>query len=515
VTLLPIVDNIQWDMNDKHAHQSFKENSLQRTFECSGCLHLNCKNYETLYFMLPIMMTTARLFCQRATIGSRFGASVHQRVPQLYCATLTTRPHHPYHSSLRITASAQSHETDASNWGKALTKSLVVGCALLGMGLLANTQPALAESRQQVSQVWGPSDASSMYRSTFLENKETLPNPRDVSAEELQTIQLFSSNTSSVVNITNIVNARRPYSTNIFEIPLGQGSGFIWDSDGHIVTNYHVVRGSASLRVTLIDQRTFPAKVIGADPSRDVAVLKLEAPPDVIQQLRPVELGDKDPLFVGLKVFAIGNPFGLDHSLSSGIISGLNRELAEEGGVRIKNAIQSDCSINPGNSGGPLLNSKGHVIAINTAIVDPTGKGGFNGIGFAVPISDAKGIVDQILKYGRVIRPAIGVTLAPAYTLRQLGFEDGVLVLDVPEGSPAYSAGLVGISKDSYGRLTLGDIIVAVEGKPVKNQSDLLDILDTLRVGQKIQIDTLRGGNEKKTFHVTLKERMNAVRQSS
>lgn len=328
----------------------------------------------------------------------------------------------------------------------------------------------------------------------------------DLQAEEIATIELFSENTSSVVNITNIVNARKPYSTNIFEIPLGQGSGFIWDNQGHVVTNFHVIRGSSALRVTLIDQSTYSATVVGADPSRDIAVLKIDAPAEVLKKLKHVQIGDTSTLFVGQKVFALGNPFGLDHSLSSGIISGLNRELAEEGGVRIKNAIQSDCSINPGNSGGPLLASNGKVVGINTAIADPTGKGGFNGIGFAIPIADAKGIVDQILQYGRVIRPALGVTVAPPSALRQLGLE-GVLILDVPLNSPAYDAGMTGISRDSYGRLVLGDIIVAIDGKPVKNQGDLFDILDHLSVGQTIQIDSLKAGREKKTYKVVLKEK--------
>lgn len=328
----------------------------------------------------------------------------------------------------------------------------------------------------------------------------------DLQAEEIATIQLFSDNTSSVVNITNIVNARKPYSTNIFEIPLGQGSGFIWDDQGHIVTNFHVIRGSSALRVTLIDQSTYPATVVGADPSRDIAVLKLDAPKEVLKGLKHVEIGDTSTLFVGQKVFALGNPFGLDHSLSSGIISGLNRELAEDGGVRIKNAIQSDCSINPGNSGGPLLASNGKVVGINTAIADPTGKGGFNGIGFAIPIADAKGVVDQILQYGRVIRPALGITVAPPGALRQLGLE-GVLILDVPHGSPADTAGMTGISRDSYGRLVLGDIIVAIDGKPVKNQGDLFDILDQLKVGQTIKIDSLKAGTQEKTYQVVLKEK--------
>ena len=372
---------------------------------------------------------------------------------------------------------------------------MVMGVSLCGTALYADTATAYAQP--QVAEVWSTKTNSKIQEV----HRDSLPSAKELSAEELATIQLFQQTTPAVVNITNIVNARKPYSANVFEIPLGQGSGFLWDTKGHIVTNFHVIKGSSSLRVTLIDQQVFPAKVIGADPSRDVAVLQLDAPKEVLERLAPAEINDSSSLFVGQRVYAIGNPFGLDHSLSSGIISGLNREL---GGI--KNAIQSDCSINPGNSGGPLLNSRGEVIAMNTAIVDPGGKGGFNGIGFAVPMSDVKGLVDQILKFGRVIRPALGVTVAPPQALRQLGL-DGVLILDVPKNSPAYKAGMVGLSRDSYGRLILGDIITGINGKPVRDQGDLFDVLDTLSVGSTVTIDSLRGGQEKRAFTVTLEER--------
>ena len=399
------------------------------------------------------------------------------------------RPHSTNSSSLVVTA--WHRQMDEGFPGKYAAR--IALCALGGLLALGVVPPPCLAQPVAVSE----SLASSI---------ELVTRRGDLQADEIATIELFSQNTSSVVNITNIVNARKPYSTNIFEIPLGQGSGFIWDEKGHIVTNFHVIRGSSALRVTLIDQSTYPATVVGADPSRDIAVLKLDAPPDVVKTLKHVEIGDTSTLFVGQKVFALGNPFGLDHSLSSGIISGLNRELAEDGGVRIKNAIQSDCSINPGNSGGPLLASNGKVVGINTAIADPTGKGGFNGIGFAIPIADAKGVVDQILQYGRVIRPAIGVVCAPPSALRQLGLE-GVLILDVPSGSPAAAAGMTGISRDSYGRLVLGDVIVAIDGKPVKNQGDLYDILDGLKVGQTITIDSLKAGTQKKSYQVVLKEK--------
>eukprot|EP00889_Picochlorum_renovo_P001187 jgi/Picre1/28217/NNA_003623.t1 len=292
----------------------------------------------------------------------------------------------------------ESSSTDSPFWKidvlglcrKGALGAMVIGMSLFGTVVYPDTANAYAQP--QVAEVWSTT-ASSKKQEVY---RDALPSAKELSADELATIQLFQQTTPAV------------------------GSGFLWDTKGHIVTNFHVIKGSSSLRVTLIDQQVFPAKVIGADPSRDVAVLQLDAPKEVLERLTPAEINDSSSLFVGQRVYAIGNPFGLDHSLSSGIISGLNREL---GGI--KNAIQSDCSINPGNSGGPLLNSRGEVIAMNTAIVDPGGKGGFNGIGFAVPMSDVKGLVDQILKFGRVIRPALGVTVAPPQALRQLGL-DGV-----------------------------------------------------------------------------------------
>lgn len=281
-------------------------------------------------------------------------------------------------------------------------------------------------------------------------------------------------------------------------MPVGSGSGFVWDKDGHIVTNFHVIRGASDIKVALIDQSVYPATVISGDPDKDVAVLQLQCPPEKFQELKPVELGTSANLLVGQKVFAIGNPFGLDHTLTQGIVSGVGRELQVPGprGVPIKNVIQTDAAINPGNSGGVLLDSKGRLIGINTAIADPTGRGASSGVGFAIPIDSVKGLVDQILRYGRVVRPTMGITIAPPQVLRQIG-EEGVLVLDVPPGTPAAKAGIRGTFRDQNGQVVLGDIIQGLNGKDIKLQRDLFESLDELRPGDEVKLRLKQSGSQR------------------
>ena len=432
-------------------------------------------------------------------------------VRRMGAAPLQVVANHQVVANQLVSSKDHSHmqllkDTISTEWSKLLRRT--AACFLGGILVLGSLNPCPAYAHNEsvpLAQAWNVG-SSVQAKPVFLESKEPSPSADDFSADELATIRLFQRNTPTVVNISNIVNAREPFSMNVMQLPQGQGSGFIWDQQGHIVTNFHVIRGASQLRVALIDQSVYPAKVIGGDPSKDIAVLQLEAPPEILRELKPVTLGRSDALFVGQKVFAIGNPFGLDHSLSAGLISGLNRELSAEGGPSLRNTIQTDASINPGNSGGVLLDSKGRVIGINTAIADPSGKGASSGIGFAIPIDTVKGLVDQILKYGRVIRPVLGITIAPPQALRQLGMQ-GVLVLSVPKDSPAFNAGMQGISRDSYGRLVIGDVIVGINGKSVRKEGDLFDVLDSCKVGDTVQVDVLRHGSEKKTFRVTLKER--------
>ncbi|GLI58682.1 hypothetical protein VaNZ11_000425, partial [Volvox africanus] len=343
--------------------------------------------------------------------------------------------------------------------------------------------------------------------------------PPYLTPEEVRAIRIFARNTPSVVNVTNIqqIAIQNGYwSLDVQKIPAGFGSGFVWDDKGHIVTNFHVIRDADEVKVTLLDQSTYSARVVGGDADKDVAVLQLQGvAPEKLLQLHPVTLGSSAGLLVGQRVFAIGNPLGLEHTLTSGIVSGLNRELST-GTFTIKGLVQTDAAINPGNSGGVLLDSAGRVIGINTAIADPSGKGASSGVGFALPIDSVKGLVEQILAYGRVLRPVLGVTLAPPQVLKQLG-QPGVLILEVPRGSPAEKAGLKPTTRDRFsGALVLGDIVTAIDGRPVKNYSDLVDILDDKRVGDTVKVDILRsqtdnlfasGAARKMTIRVTLGER--------
>ncbi|MCL7033745.1 hypothetical protein MKW94_013390 [Papaver nudicaule] len=317
--------------------------------------------------------------------------------------------------------------------------------------------------------------------------------PRKLQTDELATVRLFQENTPSVVYITNLAVRQDAFTLDVLEVPQGSGSGFVWDKDGHIVTNYHVIRGASDLRVTLADQSTFEAKVVGFDQDKDVAVLSVDAPKE---KLRPIPVGVSADLLVGQKVFAIGNPFGLDHTLTTGVISGLRREISSAAtGRPIQDVIQTDAAINPGNSGGPLLDSSGSLIGINTAIYSPSGAS--SGVGFSIPVDTVGGIVDQLVKFGKVTRPILGIKFAPDQSVEQLGVS-GVLVLDAPPNGPAGKAGLLATKRDSYGRLILGDIITSVNGKKVSNGSDLYRILDQCNVGDEVTVEVLRGDHKEK-----------------
>ncbi|CAN0904295.1 Protease Do-like 1, chloroplastic [Linum grandiflorum] len=247
------------------------------------------------------------------------------------------------------------------------------------------------------------------------------------------------------------------------------------------------------VRVTLSDQSAYDATVVGFDQDKDVAVLRVDAPKD---KLKPIPVGVSADLLVGQKVYAIGNPFGLDHTLTTGVISGLRREISSAAtGRPIQDVIQTDAAINPGNSGGPLLDSAGNLIGINTAIYSPSGAS--SGVGFSIPVDTVSGIVDQLVKFGKVTRPILGIKFAPDQSVEQLGVS-GVLVLDAPANGPAGKAGLQPTKRDAYGRLVLGDIITSLNGKKVTNGSDLYRILDQCNVGDKIIVEVLRGDHKEK-----------------
>ena len=308
----------------------------------------------------------------------------------------------------------------------------------------------------------------------------------DLNSDEKATISLFENAAPSVAFITTS-NYRRDYwSRNITEIPRGTGSAFVWDKKGHIITNFHVIQGADRAQVTLADQSTWEAEVIGAAPEKDLAVLKIKAPKNL---LIPIPVGTSEDLLVGQSVYAIGNPFGLDQTLTTGIISALGREIKSVAGLPIRDAIQTDAAINPGNSGGPLLDSNGRLIGVNTAIYSPSGA--YAGIGFSIPVDVVSWAVPQLLENGRLMRPTLGVELATARIMNQLG-EEGVLVLNVVENSAAEAAGIRPTTRDRYGEFDLGDIITGINGEKITSRNDLLLSLEKYQPGEKITVQMKR-----------------------
>jgi S1-C subfamily serine protease len=308
----------------------------------------------------------------------------------------------------------------------------------------------------------------------------------DLAGDEKNSIDLFESVSPSVVYITSIELRRSLFSLNIYEIPQGTGSGFIWDNEGRIVTNYHVIEDASRVEVTLADHSTWKGNVIGVAPDKDLAVLQISAPST---KMKPIIIGESENLRVGQKVFAIGNPFGLDQTMTTGIVSALGREIQSVTGRTIQGMVQTDAAINPGNSGGPLLDSAGRLIGVNTAIYSPTGASA--GIGFAVPVDTVNNVVPQIIRYGKVMKPGLGVSIANEQLVRRLGIE-GVLLIQVHSGSAADKAGLIGTRRIG-GEIVLGDIIDSVEGVSVAPFDDLRNELEKFNVGDKVTLGVVRG----------------------
>jgi S1-C subfamily serine protease len=311
----------------------------------------------------------------------------------------------------------------------------------------------------------------------------------ELSDLEKSTIALFSARSAAVVNITTIAVRSDPFRLNALEVPRGTGSGFIWDEGGHVITNFHVIDRADGARVTLSDHSVWNAKLVGISPRNDIAVLRIEPTGGVLSH---IVLGSSHDLAVGQQVFAIGSPFGLDYTLSTGVISGLGREIEGVTGLPIRGAIQTDAAINPGNSGGPLLDSSGRLIGMNTSILSPSGASA--GIGFAVPVDTINRVVPQLIKFGRELRPTIGAEFADDAVTRRLGLSGG-LVLRVAQGSPAARAGLLPTQQDPRtGRITLGDLIVGVDGAPVQNSADLYLALETHKQGDQVRLALQREG---------------------
>ncbi len=317
--------------------------------------------------------------------------------------------------------------------------------------------------------------------------------------DEANTMEIFRKASPSVVYVTNTALQRSFFTLNVQEIPRGSGTGFVWDESGLIVTNFHVIAGAHKLTVTLQDQAEYDAQVIGVAPEKDLAVLRIDKPPG---DLVTLPLGDSSELTVGRKVLAIGNPFGLDTTLTTGIVSALGREIQAPSNRTIRGVIQTDAAINPGNSGGPLLNSLGQLVGVNTAIYSPSGASA--GIGFAIPVNTVREVVPQLIAYGRILRPIIGVELASDRWIQRYRIP-GVPVVHVYPGLPADEAGMRGARRTSQGEVLLGDIIVALDGQEIRSNDDFLTAIERHKPGDVVEIET-RYGDGRRQFRVKLVE---------
>ncbi|HCR31746.1 MAG TPA: hypothetical protein DIV79_17215 [Opitutae bacterium] len=313
----------------------------------------------------------------------------------------------------------------------------------------------------------------------------------DLLAYERNTIEVFQKASPSVVFVHNLQNRRNFFSFNVTEYQAGSGSGFLWDRSGHIVTNFHVVQGATRIAVTLIDGNTYVAQIIGVEPGKDLAVLKIDMRSTNVTPFEE-KVANSAELLVGQKAIAIGNPYGLDHTLTVGTVSALGRSMSSiVEGITIRDMIQTDAPINIGNSGGPLLDSRGQLIGMNTSILR-----GSTGIGFAVPSNTINRIVNQIIRYGQSVQSGIGILIFEDRIARSVGVE-GVIVREVYEGSPAEAAGMRGTTRDQFGRIILGDVIISIDGKRVVNYDDMYNVFVEINPGESVEVVFQRDGEER------------------
>jgi S1-C subfamily serine protease len=367
------------------------------------------------------------------------------------------------------------------------------------LGLIA-ALAALSGCKSNKSSVGPTPDAAPLLPAPALSGAPLVP-PLSSTArieDERNTITVFREVSPSTVFVTQKRLVLDRYWGTAVEVPAGSGSGFVWDKDGHVVTNFHVVDGARSLIVTLQGEKAFAARVVGVEPRKDIAVLKIEAPGE---QLVPIQVAPaRAPLEVGQKAIAIGNPFGLDHTLTTGVISAIGRQVDGAGGVTIRDMVQTDAAINPGNSGGPLLDSGGQLIGMNTMIFSKSGASA--GIGFAVPVATIARVVPQIIKTGKAEQVGLGIQLDPARRLEQRSRIRGVIVVGVVPGGSAEKVGVRGLTETDRG-LSLGDVIVGVDGAPVEDYDALYNALDGRKPGEKVKLDLLRD-RQKVTVEIEL-----------
>jgi S1-C subfamily serine protease len=318
--------------------------------------------------------------------------------------------------------------------------------------------------------------------------------------EEAEAVTVFKGAKASVVNVDTVLVQRGRWDERDLEQQTGTGSGFVWDAEGRVVTNFHVVqevrrRPNTTLRVVTADRRAFDARVVGEAPDFDLAVVQIVAPKDVVEKLPPITVGTSADLEVGQKAYAIGNPFGLSLTMTKGIISALDRTIEAPSGAPIAGTIQIDAAINPGNSGGPLLDKSGRLIGVNSAIRTPSG--GNVGIGFAIPVDTVNRVVTEMVQRGRPLQADLGVKLYDQTKLRRAGYPKGVMVAEVTPGGPAAKAGLLGIRPNPRtGRVEPGDLILAVNGTDIAGIPDFQKLLSGLKPGTKATVKFLRNEEE-------------------
>lgn len=314
----------------------------------------------------------------------------------------------------------------------------------------------------------------------------------ELGADEYNTVQVFEAVRPSVVFITTQNQVMNLWTRDVFSVPSGTGSGFIWDESGHVVTNNHVIQGASEAIVRLHDGRSYAAVLVGTSPRHDLAVLRISVPSDLPP---PVTLGSSSDLRVGQNVIAVGNPFGLDYTLTTGVVSAVDRTLRTGPNEAIMDRlIQTDAAINPGNSGGPLLDSAGRLIGVNTAIVSPSGA--YAGIGFAVPVDVVNDVVPQLIQHGRYIRPSLGILVDATVNqmfVRRVGI-DGVMILGVQPNSAAAAAGLRAATINPDGSLVEGDIILRLDGEVMDSVETLIRSLEDHEVGEEVELDVWRDG---------------------
>lgn len=379
---------------------------------------------------------------------------------------------------------------------------LIFILGLLGIGYYFGEKYFAAKANDPLVAVSTTETALPSPKTSALPNGGNVAPVTQVFDTERATIALFEAAAPSVCFITTKVLQTNYWTRNVEEIPRGTGSGFIWDSKGHIVTNAHVISQSNKAYVTLADGTNWEAEVIGVEESKDLAVLKIDAPAN---KLRPLPVGSPGDLKVGQFAMAIGNPFGLDQTLTTGVVSALGREIKSLTGAPIRGVIQTDAAINPGNSGGPLLDSSGRLIGVNTQIYSPSGASA--GIGFSIPVDEVSWVVPELIAYGKVKRPTLGVALVSENDLLRLGIQNpgGAYISEVVEHGPAAKAGLRGFMRSGNGNMMLGDIIVGVGDEKVSNYGELVLSLEKYRVGDRVKVSFIRD-NEKKETIVTLGE---------